>query len=35
MNLEEVIKFVEKDLLTTTKEDYGLIINTKIIIKMN
>lgn len=34
-NLETQIKFVEKDLLTTTKEDYGFIINTKLIQKQN
>jgi hypothetical protein len=29
------INFVEKDILKTTKEDYGLIINTQIITKTN
>jgi len=29
-NVEGIIKFVEKNLVTTTKKDYGLIINTKI-----
>jgi hypothetical protein len=35
VDVEGVIKFVEKNLLTTTKEDYGIVINTKIIEKMN
>ncbi len=34
-NVEGIIKFVEKNLVTTTKEDYGFIINTKIIEKIN
>ena len=34
-DLEGIIKFAEKNLLTTTKEDYGIIINTKIIEKVN
>jgi len=34
-NVEGVIKFVEKDILTTSKKDYGLIISTKIIEKVN
>ncbi len=34
-NVEGIIKFVEKNLVTTTKKDYGLIINTKIIEKIN
>ena len=34
-DLEGIIKFVEKSLLTTTKNDYGLIINTNIISKTN
>ncbi len=33
--LEGVIKFVEKDILTTEKRDYGFIVNTKIIKKTN
>lgn len=33
--VEGTIKFVEKDILTTTKRDYGLIINTQIIEKKN
>ncbi len=35
VDIEGVIKFVEKDILTSTKEDYGLIINTQIISKKN
>jgi hypothetical protein len=35
INLEEVIKFVEKDILTTTKKNYGFIINTQVIEKKN
>jgi len=34
-NIEGIINFVEKDILTTTKKDYGFIINTKIIEKKN
>ena len=34
-NIEGIIKFVEKDLVTTTKKDYGFLINTKIIEKKN
>ena len=34
-NVEGIIKFVEKNLVTTTKKDYGFIINTKIIEKTN
>ncbi|MAH03621.1 hypothetical protein CMI39_02430, partial [Candidatus Pacearchaeota archaeon] len=34
-NVEGVIKFVEKDIVTTTKKDYGFIINTNIIEKTN
>jgi lipopolysaccharide export LptBFGC system permease protein LptF len=34
-NVEGIIKFVEKDLVTTTKKDYGFLINTKIIEKKN
>ena len=34
-NAEGVIKFVEKDIVTTTKKDYGFIIHTKIIEKTN
>jgi len=33
--IEGVIKFVEKDILTTTKKDYGFLINTQIIEKTN
>jgi hypothetical protein len=33
--VEGIIKFVEKDILTTTKKDYGLLINTKIVEKTN
>jgi len=33
--IEGVIKFEEKDLITTTKEDYGLIIHTEILKKIN
>ena len=33
--LEGVIKFVEKDLLKTSKKDYGFIINTQVIEKIN
>jgi|TARA_Y100000034_G_C6903329_1_gene418483 hypothetical protein len=35
VDLEGVIKFTEKDILTTTKKDYGLLINTQIIKKKN
>lgn len=34
-NIEAPIKFVEKNILTETKKDYGVIINTKIITKTN
>lgn len=34
-NLEGTINFVEKNILTTTKKEFGLIINTKIITKTN
>jgi len=34
-NIEGIIKFVEKNLVTTTKKDYGFIISTKIIKKTN
>ncbi|MCX6749670.1 MAG: hypothetical protein NTW17_02925 [Candidatus Pacearchaeota archaeon] len=34
-NVEGVIRFVEKDILTTTKKDYGFLINTQIITKTN
>ena len=34
-SVEGVIKFVEKDILTTTKKDYGFLINTQIIAKTN
>lgn len=33
--IEGIIKFEEKDILTTTKEDYGIIINTQVIKKIN
>ena len=33
--LEAPIKFIEKDILTETKKDYGFIVNTKIITKTN
>ena len=33
--IEGVIKFVEKDILTTTSNDYGLIISTDVISKKN
>lgn len=35
IDLEGIIKFAEKDILTTTKKDYGLLINTQIIEKKN
>jgi len=34
-NVEGIIKFIEKNLVTTTKKDYGFIISTKIIEKVN
>lgn len=34
-NVEGVIKFIEKDIVTTTRKDYGMIISTKIIEKKN
>lgn len=34
-SVEGVIKFVEKDILTTTKKDYGFLINTQVIEKTN
>jgi len=34
-DVEGIIKFVEKDLVTTTKKEYGFFINTKIIEKKN
>lgn len=34
-NVEGIIKFVEKDILTTTTNNYGFIINTDIIKKVN
>lgn len=34
-SVEGVIKFIEKDILKTTKKDYGIIINTQIIEKVN
>ena len=34
-DVEGIIKFVEKDILTTTKKDYGLIIYTQIVEKVN
>ena len=35
IDLENVIKFVEKGILTTSKKDYGLLINTQLIEKKN
>lgn len=35
VNIEGIIKFVEKNIVTTTKKDYGFVINTKIIEKKN
>ena len=35
VKVEGVIKFVEKDILTTTKKDFGFLITTKIIEKKN
>ena len=35
VNAEGIIKFVEKDIITTTRKDYGFIISTKIIEKKN
>jgi len=34
-NIESTIKFTEKDIVTTTKKDYGILINTQIIKKSN
>ena len=34
-NFETTIKFAEKDILTTSKEDYGFVINTQVIEKTN
>ncbi|MAG78860.1 hypothetical protein CMI40_00600 [Candidatus Pacearchaeota archaeon] len=34
-DIEGVIKFAEKNIVTTTKKDYGFVINTKIIEKTN
>jgi len=34
-SIEGIIRFVEKDILTTTKKDYGFLINTQIIKKTN
>ncbi len=34
-SVEGIIKFVEKDILTTTKKEYGLVISTLIITKTN
>jgi len=34
-NIEDSIKFVEKNILTTTKKDFGFVISTKIITKTN
>ena len=34
-NVEGIIKFVEKDIVTTTKRDFGFLISTKIIEKKN
>jgi len=35
VDVEGIIKFAEKDIITTTKKSYGFIINTKIIEKTN
>lgn len=35
VDIEGIIKFVEKDILTTTKKEYGFIIYTQIIKKVN
>ena len=35
VGLEGLIKFTEKDILTTSKKDYGILINTQIIEKIN
>jgi hypothetical protein len=35
INVEGTVNFVEKDILTTSKKDYGLIISTQIIEKKN
>lgn len=35
INLEGYIRFIEKDIVTSTKKDYGLIVSTKIIEKTN
>ncbi|MGA2130038.1 MAG: hypothetical protein ABSG05_00265 [Candidatus Pacearchaeota archaeon] len=34
-DVEGVIKYGEKDILTTTKQDYGILINTEVIDKQN
>ncbi len=34
-NIDGIINFIEKNILTTTKKEFGLIINTKIITKTN
>jgi hypothetical protein len=34
-NVEGIIEFVEKDIIKTTKKDYGFVINTKVIEKIN
>ncbi len=34
-NVEGIIKFLEKDIVTTEKKDYGFVINSKIIKKEN
>ena len=35
VDVEGIIKFIEKDIVTTTKKNYGFIINTRIIKKIN
>jgi len=35
IEIEEVIEFTESNILTITKKDYGVLINTKIITKTN
>jgi len=35
INIENVIKFIEKDILTTSTKHYGFVINTQIIEKKN
>lgn len=35
VNVEGILKFSEKDIVTTSQNDYGIIINTKTITKVN